>query len=368
VRIAVNATNVPDHGAGIGYYARKLYEALAESSEVERVVIFASAGAAPCFQGIHPKVEVRGYSLPGILAKSLFGQLILPMLARGFDVMHSVGNIPAFGWRGPQLVTVHDLCHKALPTRFGVAKNLYLAGGFALAERRPGIRMVCVSRNTRDDLLRWYPGCAGRATVVHSACKFPPVGAEEPRGDDLLCVGTLEPGKNLILAFRALALLKAEGITPRLNVVGAKGWGHSDLPRKLEELGVADQVRFLGRLDEEDLRRLYGVSRCLLFPSRYEGFGFPILEAQSQGCPAVVADNSCMREVGGAGSAVYFRDDDARALADAVRDLLGDGARQAELRARGFANVSRFSWKAAADGTLAAMRECVAEPSARKPG
>jgi glycosyltransferase involved in cell wall biosynthesis len=366
VRIAVNAANLPDHAAGIGYYARKLYETLAESPEVESVVVFASAGAAPYLRDIHPKVEVRAYPLRGILAKSVFGQLILPMLARGFDVVHSIGNVPALGWRGPQLVTVHDLCHKALPARFGLAKNLYLSAGFALAARRRDVRMVCVSRNTRDDLLRWYPDCAGRAVVVHSACKFSPAGSEVSRGDDLLCVGTLEPGKNLILAFRALALLKAEGLTPRLNVVGANGWGQSDLPRKLAELGVADQVRFLGRLDEEALRRLYGESRCLLFPSRYEGFGFPILEAQSQGCPVVVADNSCMREVGGEDSAVYFRDDDARALADAVRALLRDEDRQGALRARGLANVARFSWRSAAEGTLAALKECVAARAGQK--
>lgn len=358
LRIAVNALNLPRNPAGISQYVRNLYTALAELPEVGWIEIHTSASSADFLQDMHPKVRVRRYPVRGAGAGVIVSQCVLPMLVGKADILHSVGNVASLYCGVPQLVTVHDLCHKTVPDRFGPVKRAYLHRGLLWSTRRRRVRFVCVSANTLQDLARHYPLTAGRATVVHSAARYPVQAPVGPRGDRLLCVGTIEPGKNLSLAFQALALLKKEGCVLQLDVVGARGWKQSGIPAALERLGVKDQVRFASFVDENELVALYRQAACLVFPSRYEGFGFPILEAQSQGCPVIVADNSCMREVGGDG-ALYFRDDDANEMAARIKSFREGDVDAPQLVERGYANVKRFSWERAARETLAAMRSAV---------
>lgn len=357
LRIAVNALNLPDRPAGISQYVRSLYSRLADLPGVEQVVIHAPRAASRYLAGLHPKVRIQAWPVQGALAGTLCSQLLLPFRLRGFDVLHSVGNVACLASPLPQLVTVHDLCQWTIPDRFGSSKRIYLRRGLAASVRRRGNMFLCVSANTLKDLERYHPAARGRSVVVHSAARF---AASPPatRGERLLCIGTLEPGKNLSLAFRALALLRDRGRVLCMDVVGAPGWKHAGLPGELKRLGIAGQVRFTNFVDDATLQRMYREAALLVFPSRYEGFGFPILEAQSQGCPVVVADNSCMREVGGSG-ARYFRDNDAEDLAATLASLL-DAPEDADALARmGYENVARFSWERAARETLAALRATV---------
>jgi O-antigen biosynthesis alpha-1,3-rhamnosyltransferase len=192
--------------------------------------------------------------------------------------------------------------------------------------------------------------------VIHSASKFPVAnGAAGPR-KDFVFVGTLEPGKNLPLAIKALAILKREhGLEIKLRIIGAKGWKQSALPGIIRASGVGDQLEFLGYLSEEELRRHYQGAEGLIFPSIYEGFGLPILEAQSQGCPVIAADNSSLREVGGEGC-WYFPTQSAEALAASMLRSQREPDAVTALRAAGFANCSRFDWIRTAAETLDVYR------------
>jgi glycosyltransferase involved in cell wall biosynthesis len=351
LRIAVNAFGLPSNLAGIGFYMQELYRALADLPGVGSVTVFTNSAAARRLDLSHPRISVRGFDVEALAARVAWSQFVFPFLARGFDVAHSVGNVASLLRRGPQVVTVHDLCHKVLPQRFGLSKRGYLSAGFALSTAFSRSRFACVSASTERDLIRYYPAARGRTMFVHSASKFEPSTVAGERSG-LLFVGTLEPGKNLVRAFEALRLLKQRGLSPELRIAGAKGWKQSGLPALARSLGIADQVRFLGSVDEASLRRLYRESEALLFPSRYEGFGLPTLEAQSQGCLVVAADNSCMREVGGEGAA-YFRDDDAEDFARVTEVLLRDAAARERLRSLGLENVRRFSWEKTASAMLA---------------
>jgi len=175
-------------------------------------------------------------------------------------------------------------------------------------------------------------------------------------GGDFLFVGTLEPGKNLPMALQALARLREwHGFIGNLRVVGARGWKQSFLPELIGKLGLEKQVEFLGYLDDKALCEEYRSAACLVFPSMYEGFGLPILEAQSQGCLVLSADNSSLREIGGEGC-LYFPTGDVDALALLMVRARKDAEMLHCIREKGFANCSRFNWERTARETLAVYR------------
>lgn len=351
LRIAVNALTLPSRLAGIGFYTHDLLRSLSAFPDISGVTLFTNAEAAVDFPSLPAKVEMVGIPVRGILAKVAWSQAALPRRLAGYDLLHSVGNVACLGARLPQVVTIHDLCNKVMPERFGLAKRLYLDWGISRTAARKN-SILCVSESTRNDLLRYYPAAAGKAHAVHSACKFPIDEAGAGPRSGLLFVGTLEPGKNLAFALEVIAKMRSQGCPATLKVVGAKGWKQSHIPAVVERLGLKEAVEFAGYLDDAQLRAAYQGARALFFPSAYEGFGFPILEAQSQGCPVVSADNSCLREIGGDGSR-YFRDGDHEGAASLLRPCLEEDSVSKAMRERGFGNCRRFSWERTARETLA---------------
>jgi len=280
---------------------------------------------------------------------------ILPWYLQKSDLVHSVGNVACLLTRKPQVVTVHDLCQKIVPQRFSRTKRIYLEFGLKRTAAR-NLEIICDSENTRRDLTRFYPEASPRAHVVHCACKFSPNKQEVFSRKDFLFVGTLEPGKNLDSILRALCRLRDEyGLVARLKVVGAKGWKQSHIAPLIRELQLEETVDFLGYLTDADLRAQYKSALCLVFPSSYEGFGFPLLEAQSQGCPVISADNSCLREVGGEGCH-YFQDGHMDQLVELMRYCLERNEAFSSICAAGFENCERFSWEKSAELTLEVYR------------
>lgn len=369
MRIAFNALTLPSNLAGVGFYACKLLEALAGTGACERLTLFTNSGAAASLPSLPAPVDVVALPAASIAAKVFQSQFGVARRLRGYDLLHSVGNVACLPAGLPQVVTIHDLCHRMVPKRFGFVKRAYLECGMR-ASATGRYRILAVSENTRQDLIRCYPRAGAVASTVHSACKFPIATAADPAGREdghdggrggFLFVGTLEPGKNLALALRALAALRRRGHAASLRVIGAKGWKQSHIPGLVESLGLSGAVDFAGYLDEAGLRQAYRSARALVFPSAYEGFGFPILEAQSQGCPVIAADNSCQREIGGE-AAFYFRDGDAEGLAALMeRCVKGDPAFPAA-REKGFANCRRFSWERTAAETLEVYYAALGRP------
>ncbi len=357
IRLAVNALTLPTHLAGIGYYTLNLLEALAGFPDIGSVTLFTNGEAAGNFPRLPEKCRVEALPARGIAAKIAAYHVGLSRRLRGFDILHSVGNVACLGTRMPQVCTVHDLCNKVIPGRFGTVKRRYLDWGIGRTVARRDT-ILCVSESTRKDLIRFYPQSAPLARTVHSACKFP---VDETAGGPrrgLLFVGTLEPGKNLDFALRVLARLRGRGGEAVLKVVGAKGWKQSHIPGQVDSLGLGGAVEFAGYLDDEALRRAYRTAEALFFPSAYEGFGFPILEAQSQGCPVIAADNSSLREVGG-DAGRYFRDGDLEGAEALLRKCLEGGEDFRSARELGFANCRRFSWENTARGTLEVYRRAL---------
>ncbi len=266
----------------------------------------------------------------------------------------------------PSVVTVHDLGHRRFPGAHTAAQRLYLE---LTARRhvRSATRLLCVSRATAADLATLYGAPAGKLAVVYeAAAPCPPADAAHTRDVALrhrltrpyaLYIGTIQPRKNLARLIAAYARLYTQD-DPGWDLVlaGGTGWGSEPLHEIARRLGVADRVRFLGYVPDEELDPLLRGARLFTFPSLYEGFGLPVLEAQSCGVPVMTANNSSLPEVAG-DAALLVDPTDIDAIADAMLRLSRDEELRRQLIAAGHRNVQRFSWAKAAAETLAVLEE-----------
>ena len=177
-------------------------------------------------------------------------------------------------------------------------------------------------------------------------------------GPYVLTVGTLQPRKNLRAAVAAFESTVAEGLPHTLVVAGARGWRDDAIVELIRDPRVRARIRVLGAVTDEQLVELYRGADCLLFPSLYEGFGFPVLEAMACGTAVVCADRTSLPEVAG-DAAVLVDPDDSATLATALADVLSSAARRAELVDAGLARARGFTWRRCADLTVAVYRRAL---------
>jgi glycosyltransferase involved in cell wall biosynthesis len=293
-------------------------------------------------------------------------QLLLPRLAgrAGIDLLHSLANTSPARGRYRRVVTVHDLLYRVAPEAHLGLNALGMRVLVPLAVRRAD-RVISVSRNTRDDLVRLLGVPSERVDVVPSGvgttARAEPLGEDEVRrrhglGERpiALSVSAMRPHKNLERLLEALARLPA-GRRPVLVVPGYPTAYEGRLRERASALGLDDDVRFVGWTDGAELEGLYRAARCFVFPSLYEGFGLPVLEAMARGVPVACSNRSALPEVAG-DAALLFDPEDVAAIADALERLLTDDALAQRLGEAGREQAQRFSWRRAAEGTLASYR------------
>ncbi len=262
----------------------------------------------------------------------------------------------------PTVLTVHDLIFERYPEHHTATNRAFLKRAMP-AFVRAATHIIAVSEQTKRDLMELYATPAEKITVVYEGIDagFSPAGPDavervrdiySPERPYLLMVGTLEPRKNHLTAVRALARLKAAGRPHRLLIAGGQGWLFDEIRRQIDSLGLQDDVRFTGYVPDVELPALYSGAACLLLPSLYEGFGFPVLEAMACGTPVVCANVSSLPEIAGdAALLVPPRDDEA--LAAAVARVLADPELAANLVRAGLEQAGRFSWSRCARQTVA---------------
>lgn len=265
----------------------------------------------------------------------------------------------------PTVLTVHDLIFERYPAHHTRRNMLYLRAAMPRFVRA-ATAVIAVSAHTKRDLVELYGADPTKIYVIHEGIDptFAPAAASEVARVSLrysagrpyvLMVGTLEPRKNHAAALTALARLKAAGFPHRLVVAGGKGWLFEPIRRQVEALGLAGDVNFAGYVPAADLPALYSGAACVLAPSLYEGFGFPVLEAMACGAPVVCSNVSSLPEVAG-GAALLAPPVDDAALADAVRLVLTQPALAAALRAQGLVQARSFSWERTAAQTAEMYR------------
>jgi alpha-1,3-rhamnosyl/mannosyltransferase len=379
----LDARTATGHFPGIGRYTANLARAL-EPLLIgdERLLLLRDPTApSPWDLGRAPALDLplspfslrQQWAVPRALRQSYQGRLLRRLDAA---VYHSPYYLMPY-WPGcPTLLTVHDLIPLLLPRHSTARARLLFRWTMGLA-LRAARRVIAVSAATRDDLLAQFRLPAGRVTVVPEAADpafypRPPAEIATIRRQHalperyVLYLGSNKPHKNLARLVEAWAthhVLRFTSAsrtthheTEKLLIAGQWDPRFPEARRRVEELGLADEALFLGPLADEDLPALYSGATVFVFPSLYEGFGLPVLEALACGVPVACADGSALPEIVG-DAALRFDPTDTAAIAAALRRLLTDAELRADLRERGLRRASQFSWERAAQRTLELYRE-----------
>lgn len=367
---------------GSGTYVRALVGALGERPEVRTTGVRARPAGDDAVAPL--PVPVSTSRLPRRVLYESWGRLRRPAVprtaadraaGRRYDVVHATTwAVPPRS--APLVVTVHDVAFLRSPEHFTPHGVAFFQRALDTV-RRDADLVVVPSETTRADCADAGIDPARLRVVHHGTVPWTRSPADVAafrstfglERDFVLWCGTLEPRKNVGAVLGAFERLLAEGSDLDLVLVGPTGWGGtSDEVRRAVDALPADRVRVLGRLDDEDLQSAYAAAAVFCFPSLWEGFGMPVLEAMNHGTPVVTSRGTSMAEVSGDG-ALLVDPLDTAAIAAAVRDAAGPQA--AALGAAGRANAARYTWEASAAAHVEVYREAAAlgasRPSGRRP-
>jgi glycosyltransferase involved in cell wall biosynthesis len=351
----------------MGTYVRELIPALARAEPSLEISLFHSrfepdrtaAALAEAWVKDFPVVEVPG-SIRGLYPSwALARRPALPIALASPDLVHSPvpAAVPPVGSAQRLVVTVHDVAFLMHPRFYPRQWRVMYRVGLARAVRSADA-VIAVSRHTAEDLLRRTRIDPAKLHVVPLAAALPASGTDaretlerlKIRGPYFLFVGTLEPRKNLVRLVRAYRRVALRGAPHALVLAGAIGWRHQALLREIA-LNGPGEILLTGPVQPSDLDALYRGASAFIYPSVYEGFGLPVLEAMARGVPCVVSTAASLPEVAGeAGLPVDPRS--VAGLADAMERIVGDRDLSSRLRDAGRSRAKRFSWEETARLTL----------------
>lgn len=358
-RIGVNALYlIPGGVGGTEIYLRELLAALATIGTVHDYYVFTNLETGqdltPRQANFHWKPQaVHATSRP---ARITWEQTVLPLEAAryGLDVMFNPGFTAPLAAPCALVTTFHDLQHKRYPEYFrwfDLPFWRFLLWASAYRSRR----LIAVSEATRTDLLKYYHRRPKRVTVIPHGVnpefftlKHAPEKAAEPY---ILCVSTLHVHKNIERLVRAYA---SQSRPEKLVLAGLRGFRTPEIEALIAELGLAERVTIPGWLPRAELLRLYSQASAFVYPSTFEGFGMPILEAMAAGIPVACSDIAPLREVAGE-AALFFDPLDEAAIGAALSRITSDDALRQKLAKAGPEWARPFTWQRTAELTLAAL-------------
>jgi glycosyltransferase involved in cell wall biosynthesis len=357
---------VPGETGGMEVVARELIPALvAEAPPRTRFTAFVNREAAAVGGG--PWGELLPAVTVPVNARNrvqwvLGEQTLLPRLAMraGVDLVHSLASTAPLWGRFCRVVTVHDLIYARFPDAHAGLRDKGMRVLVPGAVRRSH-RVIADSQSTREDLIELLGVSPERVDVVPlglgAVRRRPPAPERDVRArfelgerGVVLSLSAKRPHKNLLALIGALGRIEREE-RPVLVIPGYPTAHESELRARADSLGIAEDVRFPAWVSEEELEGLWAIARAFVFPSLYEGFGLPVLEAMARGVPVACSNASSLPEVAGE-AALLFDPHDEAAIAEAISRLLGDESLRARLRALGAAQVQRFTWERTARLTL----------------
>jgi glycosyltransferase involved in cell wall biosynthesis len=365
LRVGFDATAAVKQGGGIGRYVRELLRALASiDAPVDFKLFYAAARGTKTYPlpELTHKFGRRHLPFDDIWLARAWHRLQIPLavdwITGRIDVFHSPDFTLPPTRRGTRtLLTVHDLSFARDPDSALPVLRTYLNRVVPRSVARAD-HILADSLATRDDLVSLYGTPPEKISVLYSGVNdsFRPVtdtdrllevraGYGLGHAPFVLAVGTLQPRKNYVRLIQAFAQLAHNELN--LVIVGGRGWLYDDIFAQVKLLGLEGRVIFAGFASDADLPALYSAAAVFAYPSLYEGFGLPILEAFASGTPVITSTASCLPEVAG-DAALLVSPDDVGALAHALRRVVAESDLRESLVQRGFARVRDFSWEESA--------------------
>lgn len=372
MKIGVNALQVRAAKSGVGQYIHALLEAMVEQAPEDRFTIYCTRENVANYTLPAANLESVVWGLPqgARTARLIYEYAFLPgeIRRRGINVFHGTSNFLPPRKVCPYVVTIHDLSYFVHPERCPPVRRRYW---YAMTARTVAIAdaIITDSENSRSDIERFFPGTGPRITVIPLAAhprfrladysrQHSTVGAGELALDGhpyLLYVGTLEPGKNVQRIIEAFDAVAGQFPDHLLALVGDRGWLFEGIFQAAECSPFRDRIRFLGHRPDDEVVDLFRFCDAFVYPSLYEGFGLPPLEAMACGAPVITSNSSSVPEVVG-DAAVMVDPTSVKEIASAMRRVLSDSALRKDLSIRGLERATLFSWQKAARETLAVYR------------
>jgi glycosyltransferase involved in cell wall biosynthesis len=366
VHVGLNAHLLSRHAgyrsAGIHSYITQLIQHLPLADPLFRFTVFAGH-SRPGLDGLDWRTSRLPTERPW--GRIAWEQLIQPWTLRQarVDLLHALAFVSPLTSSIPTVITIHDLSFLRFPECFRPANRLYLSMMTRLSCRRAK-RIIAVSQATAEETTRLLGVPTGRIDVVPHGVEhahFRPIPSrhvetfrrEKGLPDRfVLFVGTLEPRKNLLALIEAFSHVAATQAGVKLVIVGGKGWYYQQVFERVQALDLTHRVMFAGFVSAEELPLWYNAAAVFVYPSVYEGFGMPVLEAMACGTPVIGSDTSAMPEVV-ADAGLLVAPDDVTRLADSIVRVLNHASLRENLGVRGRARASQFTWEAAVGATLA---------------
>jgi glycosyltransferase involved in cell wall biosynthesis len=360
VRIGINALYlIPGGVGGTEIYLRELLRALAERDQVNEYLIFTNLETQSDLVPKQPNFHWKPQAIHARVrpARILWEQIVLPIEAARYrlDVLFNPGFTAPIFSPCRQVTVFHDLQHKRHPEYFRWF-DLPFWRFLLWASAHRSHRLIAVSEATRADLLNFYRIPKERIAVIAHGVE--PAFSRLDRSHTesyLLCVSTLHPHKNLPRLIRAYGRKKRAF---RLILAGLRGFHAGAIERLIEEMGLQDSVQITGWVPREELYSLYERARAFVYPSLFEGFGMPVLEAMAAGIPVACSDIPPLREVAGE-AALFFDPLNEEGIEDGIERVMNDGQLQEQLAQAGRERAKPFTWARCAEQTLAALVDAI---------
>lgn len=373
MRIGIDAHMIGSRETGNETYCLGLVEGLSKLRDGNQYVVYLSSKETLIELDDQPNFERRVLAHGSSVWRLAAGYAQASRIDK-LDLLHVTYNTPLFT-KCPQVVAVHDISYAHFPEFFS-KRDLRLLSKYVPYSVRSARHVLTLSQSAADDIANVYGVPREKLTVVPLAARKTYTHVADPAlvgevrerfglaGPYILAVGNLQPRKNLSRLVEAFAQLPRSLRDLKLVLVGKAQWQQSQVYERVKDLNLEDRVVFTGYVTDDELALLYHSSQALVYPSLYEGFGLPILEAMACGTPVICSNTSSMPEV--AGDAALLIDPlNVGEMSEAIAQVAGSGSVRAELAARGLRRNAQFTWQETARQTANVYEKVVEDRAAR---
>jgi glycosyltransferase involved in cell wall biosynthesis len=367
VRIGINGRFLVAKRTGVQRAAYNLVKTLFEIDRENEYILFTGEEQAKEWNYPNVKLVTSRLKVGENLRNHLWEQFVLPRLARKHkvDILHSPANMAPLFYRGASIVHIHDLCFVVNPQWYSYLFHTAYNVAIPRLARRAS-RVITNSNNSRNDLLQFYQVDASKVRLIYWAVDQTfgagPVQERqvEEEGDYILYVGSLEPRKNIATLIESFEQLRTDNPDLKTKLILIGGESPLFAAVRLQIKQFHNDVVFKGFVSDEELKQYYRNAMVVAYPSLYEGFGLPPLEAMASGAPVVTSNTSSLPEVVG-DAALMVSPYDCAQLAGTLARVIRDRRLREEMRRRGFEQVKKFNWYRVARNVLAVYYEVYCE-------